>query len=224
MELKNLFLFLLLICGTNTIAQDYLNVNGTVVEKDDSGVSEAIISILQDGVSLDTVYTDENGKFDFNLDLGYIHQIKFAKKDYIYKIVQFDSKNMSAEIMEGGFFYPLQIKLYQPIDGMNLSVFDLPLGKARYQFESNSIEFDKEYTAQRKLIVRKELDRIEKIDLDKKISANKKFKKLIRKADKLNIKNKDLKAIELYKKALIIFPKTDAVERQIDLIFQRMGI
>ncbi len=200
------------------IGQDVLYIHGNVVNKKYIGIDQALVIIKKDGISFDTLYTDKNGEFEGEMILGPVYQIKFWKPDYIYKIIQFNT-NMSAEAEEGGFDYPLEITLFKPLSGMDLSVYDAPIGIADYVEESNSIEFDLDYTKHRKELIQQEIERVEKLDFERKLQANRKFKKQVKKGDKLAAKSKYLQAIKHYKAAMLIYPETGVLERKIDEIY-----
>lgn len=219
------FLFIILQCVlfNVSIAQDDLYIHGYVVEKNSTKILGAVVSIQRDGVDFETVYSDSTGYFEMMLDLGYLYDIKISKSTYVYKILQFETRNIIPEDMDGGFEYPLEIMLFQPLEGMDLSVFDEPIGKARYVYESNSIEFDHAYTANRKQVILKETHRVELIDFEQKKESDKRFKKMVAKGDKKHVQDKMLKAINWYKKALEIFPNTGVVERKIEEVYKEMG-
>jgi len=214
---KKISSILILFFGFFTLvnAQDILSIHGSVREKETTSKMDGVsIIITKDGVEFTTEYSSSNGKFDFELPLGYRYNLKFTKKDYVHKIIQFDSKNIPAEDMEGGFDYPLEITLFKMVEGMNMAIFDQPIGKAKFDSEKNAIEFDHDYTAIMQQKIDDELDRLENMEFDTK-QRQKDFDLLVERGDDKAAKEKYPDALEKYQQALKIFPNDEPVKQKI---------
>lgn len=217
MQFKQLLvlIFVFLGCANVGVSQDILAVHGSIREKSSSSKMDQVqVIITRDGSEYDTYTTSSNGKFDFELPLGFRYKLKFSKNNYVHKIIQFDSKNIPAEDMEGGFDYPLEITLFKVIEGMNLSVFDAPIGKAAFDPIKNAIEFDHDYTAVMQQKINDELDRLEDMERNKK-RLQKDFDLLIERGDEKMAAEKYTDAIGKYEQALKIFPNDLGVKEKI---------
>ncbi|MBE9468937.1 MAG: hypothetical protein IMY72_11560 [Bacteroidetes bacterium] len=140
----SIFFFLAL----NLFAQEekgYLEVNGTA-KSDRRVIQNAKVEIFRNSVKINTITTNENGKFRFKLDLNKNYIIKFVKKGFVSKKVSFVTVLPKDEI--GIWTYKFSIDLFSMVEGLDISILENPIAKIKYNDSYGEFDFDEEYTDQ----------------------------------------------------------------------------
>ncbi len=209
---RSLFLLLLLLAANAGISQEDIRVNGSVKEVDSNQKMENVeVQILQDGKTFDSYKTSGSAKFEFNLPLGSIYEIKFSKNGFVSKKIQINTKYIPEEDQEGGFKLDLDMSLFAYVEGFNESILEEPIGIAQYDAERNAIEFDFDYTNKIMNKIEAEFIRLENMasaDAEKR----KKYDELMVSGKNNMSDEKYDKAVANYKGALDLYP--DEVEAQ----------
>lgn len=206
-------------------AQDDLQIRGLV--KDDETLKKmagVTVIVLQNGTQFDAVQTNGGGKYEFSLPLGYQYDIRFTQNGSVSKTVRMNTVGIPEEDQAGGFQLDLDMTLFTMIEGFDTSITDEPIGKAGFDPQKNSIEFDFGYTAERQRMIEDERKRLK--DLAENMEKmQKKFDELIQKGDGKMDTEKFEDALGYYNEALGIFPqdegaiaKRDAAQAKIDAL------
>ena len=130
-----------------TVADDdwKIKVNGRVTE-DTEKLEGAVISLVNNSRLIQEVITSGNGKFIFVLQPGNDYLIEVAKPGYASKSITFSTKNVPEENIRDGFpDFPIEICLFQEIEGVNMAVLGNPIGKIRYSAGSDNFTIDMDY-------------------------------------------------------------------------------
>jgi len=140
-------LYLLTLVTIFAYADDHWNikVNGRITE-DQVKLEGAVVSLIKNSRLMREVVTSGNGKFVFLLKPGNDYLIEVAKPGYASKSISFSTKNVPQEKVGAGFpEFPIEIRLFQEIDGVNMEVFDHPVGRIIYSPVADDFAVDMEY-------------------------------------------------------------------------------
>jgi hypothetical protein len=207
---------LFLLVSVSGISQsDNLLVQGIVKDKETLKKSEGIkVVVYQNGSLFDSHTTTGNGKYDFDLPLGFKYELKFEGKPFVSKKVRIDTRNVPDEDRAGGFQLDMDMTLFEYIDGFDTSILDKPIGIAAFDPIKNSIQFDFDYTAQIQKEIDAEFKRLDRLsdDLDK---LREKFEELIQKGDSRMVQEKYADAVDKYEQALEIFPDDEPAQNKL---------
>ena len=122
-----------------------IKVNGRVTE-DKEKLEGAVVSLINNSRLIQEVITSGNGKFVFVLKPGNDYLIEVAKPGYASKSITFSTRNVPEENIQNGFpDFPIEICLFQEIEGINTAVLDNPVGKIRYSAGSDDFTIDMDY-------------------------------------------------------------------------------
>jgi len=122
-----------------------IKVNGRVTE-DKEKLEGVVVSLINNSRLMQEIITSGNGKFVFVLKPGNDYLIEVAKPGYASKSIAFSTKNVPQENVRGGFpDFPIEIVLYQEIEGVNTAVLDNPVGKIIYSASADDFTIDMQY-------------------------------------------------------------------------------
>ena len=149
-----------------------IRVDGRV-SKDGERLGGAMVTLMKNSRILQEVRTPENGKFIFVLRPGVDYLIKVSKPGHVSKKLIFSTKNVPEELIAEGFpIFPVEISLFEEIQGLDVSILEYPVGRIAFSELDNDFQIDREYARNihNELVVlykeykalRKELARLEK--------------------------------------------------------------
>lgn len=209
--LTGIFLFL----GMISWSQEDIHIYGTVKEVETNHKLESVlVQVTQDGKTFDSYTTTGSSKFEFDLPLGHLYEIKFSKSDYIGKKIQINTKYIPEEDQEGGFKLDLDMSLFAFIEGFNEDILEEPIGIAAYDAERNSIEFDFDYTRQIMNKVDAEMIRLSNLDAAE-IEKRKRYEELLIQGSDNLTKEKYAPAVDNYTAALNLYPDEEEAQRKL---------
>lgn len=189
----------------NSFAQnEEIKVFGQLKDSDTKKKLDGItIQVYKDGSMFDTYDAGTTGKYEFNLPLGFTYDFKFTKPEYSTKIIRIDTRNIPAEDRLGGFESNIDGELFKVPEGFNVDLLKEPMAKAYFDSQTNSIEFDFEYTEKRIDVIAAEKKRLE--DLAKNIGKLQgKFDDLVKQGDQKMTEKKYSDAVDKYTEALTV--------------------
>ncbi|HMN04548.1 MAG TPA: hypothetical protein PKD45_02385 [Flavobacteriales bacterium] len=138
---------------------DNVYVYGTVKDYNTSKKLDGIVvTVFKDGVKSNSVVTSANGKYEFNLDYGYVYKIVYEKAGIVAKNVSIDTKGIPETDRAGGLAMNVEMTLFQDIPGIDYSILNQPIGKSKYDEKAGMLSWDLAYTEQ----MRAELNRLQK--------------------------------------------------------------
>ena len=138
-----------------SIAQWTLDVVGTVKKEETKKRMEgAVITIKRNGSVWKTLNPPANGKFEAALTPNAVYIIEFSKPGHVTKRMQLSTKNVPEEDSKYGFEFPLEMNLFEKVDGLDVSILNKPIAKIEFNPETGYMDYDPVYTK----LIKKELD------------------------------------------------------------------
>ena len=136
------------------MGQSNVSVWGTVSEGKIKGKSknfkEAQISIFlietNNRIILKRISSNKKGKYDTELDFDNYYKIVFSSPGFVSKFVTIDFRDIPVEDRVGGFKMHIDISLFKQIEGIDYSLLNAPIGKAKYYAKTGVIVWDMAYT------------------------------------------------------------------------------
>ncbi|MCB0401786.1 MAG: hypothetical protein KDD41_06865 [Flavobacteriales bacterium] len=201
---------LFVVMPDQAVAQWALDINGSVKKEETNKRFEGVtITVKRNGSVWKTISTPADGKFDLSLPPDGIYLIEFSRPNHVTKRIEFSTKNVPPEDAKYGFEFPMEMNLFEKIDGLDVSILDKPIAKVAFDPSTGYMDYDPEYTKS----VQKELERLKK-ELEERLKAKEAERKAKQKdydaaiaaADKLFNSEKWTEAKPLYEKASNIFP------------------
>lgn len=125
----------------------HIELHGVVTEHfTGEPVRDVQVRIVKDGIERETVITRGNGQYEFILDRGYTYLVWFYKDGWVTKHVKIDATSIPP-IPDVPFYdMDVQMTLFRWIDGVDLTIFEQPLGLAEYVHSVRKLTWDIEYT------------------------------------------------------------------------------
>jgi len=143
----------------NTSAQEKCIVKGNVTISG-GDLSDVKITLYKDSEQVSVRNVPKNGKFTYTLDFGYDFIFEFSKTDFVTKRVSV-STYVPQDVLERDSRFPpskFSIELFRFFPGIDLSIFDHPIGMIMYNNETDLIETDLSFLKD----IEDEIKRIEK--------------------------------------------------------------
>lgn len=117
-------------------AQDVNNLAIEGIVKDGAGnkITNATITLIQDGAQIDRVTTGKNGRFDLYLEFGHEFIVAISKPDHVTKRLAFNTNNVPEDEQMWGYEYGgIIVELFKELDGVDYSILNKPTGKFYYE-------------------------------------------------------------------------------------------
>lgn len=95
------------------------------------------------------VTTNEFGLYGLVLPCDRPVRITYTKKGLVSKMVEVDATGIPAGERGQGFRVQVDMRLFAPLQGEDLSFLEEPIGKARYEIASDQLRWDMDYTVAR---------------------------------------------------------------------------
>ena len=150
-----LFAALLLVAPIANAA--HLRVHGLVT---DAGTREPLADVLvrvyKDGVKLQSFTTGANGHYAMALENGGEYVIRFSMQGRVTKCYAVDTNGPSWENDGSMSDVEVEMTLFERVDGLDLSYFDMPMGMARFTPMTGFLAWNADYEAR----VKPEADRL----------------------------------------------------------------
>lgn len=209
MRVFSLFIILLFV-NINLFAQDEDKVVAYGKVKVEVGnLDNTKIVLYEDGKEIETFRPGlNNGKFDFILELGHQYQFYFSKRNYVTKIVNFNT-NVPDEVLNSPDFEPFPdfdfyVTLFETYPEVDTMFFKNPVGKIQYSPKDFDFDWDKNYT----LEIQRRMEQIEEDIRNKREQAE---------------KDRERKAKEAEEKAIAEAEAKEEAERQAKLEKERLA-
>ena len=153
------FIFVSFFLSSHSIAQEKCTVKGNVTING-GDLNSVKITLYKDSEQVSVRNVAKNGKFSYTLDFGYDFIFEFSKDDFVTKRVSV-STYVPQDVLERDSRFPpckFSIELFRFFPGIDLSIFDQPIGMIMYNNETDLIETDLSFLTD----IEAELKRIEK--------------------------------------------------------------
>jgi hypothetical protein len=185
---------------------DIVYVYGTVKDYTSSKKLDGVtVSVFKNGAKLAETTTNASGKYEFNLDYGSDYKIVYGKTGVVAKNITIDTRNIPEEERVGGHGMNVEMTLFNELPGMDFSVLQQPIGKAKFDAATSEVTWDLQYTEQ----IRSEIARLmNEYDSKKKREANAEedFKKAMANGESAMAAADYKKAVESFNAALVLKP------------------
>ncbi len=205
-------LFLLLFFSVEQVqAQWALDVVGTVKKEETKKRFEGVtITVKRNGTVWKTLTSESSGKFQAALEPDAVYVLEFSKPGHVTKRIEFSTKNVPPDDAKYGFEFPMEMNLFEKIDGLDVSILNKPIAKVAFDPSTGYMDYDAAYTKS----IKNELDRL-RDELEARLKAKeaemkqkqKDYDEAIAAADKAFNSEKWAEAKPLYEKASKIFPE-----------------
>ncbi len=155
----SILLLLLVLSSSKGLAQGWGFVLEAVVTEDGSKMSNAIVTVIKNGKTVETIKSDSRGKVNVNLDPDADYNILFSGEGMISKKLNINTFGVPPEDAgESNFYFPADVDIFKKIPGLDLKILDQPIGKIRYNKSIANFDADLDYTKQMKAA----LDKLQK--------------------------------------------------------------
>jgi tetratricopeptide (TPR) repeat protein len=220
------FLFIHLLAAAQETQDGQLYIFGVVKDVENSKKMDGVtVTVKKNGQEVDKIVTNASGKYEFFLDIAGDYLIEYSKSGVVSKKVALDSKNVPIDDASAGFSMNIDMTLFKTMEGLDVSILNQPIGRAKYNAETGQLEFDFEYTKtikdqlnkmmaefdSRQKELNKEQEQADK-DADAKLAA---FEKLVADGDKNASAKVYDKAIVSYEEAIKIKPDAADVKTKL---------
>lgn len=205
-----------------------LYIFGAVKDYDSRKKMEGcVVNVYKGSSKIESYTTNKNGKFEFFLPLDAVYKIDFTSNGYVTKFLEVSVENIPDEDRRAGFSMgPMDVSLFKEVEGLDFSLLEDPIGKARYYGDRGAVEWDNAYTSSMLNAINKMMSDYEKQKKDELKEVDKEAKELAKKQeefDKLVAEGNDgmsakdyKKAVEKYTGALAIFDDKPDVKAKRD--------
>lgn len=105
----------------------------------------AIVRVSVGTLPLVTMQCDSIGRYEVVLDVGRTYQLSYEAPGHVSKNVQVDLTTTPKD--DGGYGMSVDVRLFPPVPGVDVSFLVDPIGKAAYDSTSQNIAWDMDYTA-----------------------------------------------------------------------------
>ena len=117
-----------------------------LVSNENGRIEGATITLQKNLSTFQEIITPKTGTFIFILKPGNEYIIEASKPGYFTKKIYFSTRNVTAKNESEEFqTFPVDIFLYEKIDGIDAGVLDNPVGKILFSAETNDFEIDMDY-------------------------------------------------------------------------------
>ncbi len=143
------FLFLFVFFSLSAAAQEKYQVIGKV-EIENGTLDGVNITLFKNAEKVRTNLVGKKGKFVYKLDYNNDYMLEFTKEGFVAKKVSI-STYVPDEVLEGDNRFPpfhFKVNLFPMYEGIDLSVFDQPMGMITYDKELDDFDYDKAYDKQ----------------------------------------------------------------------------
>lgn len=139
-----LALFGCLLASVGFAAQ--LRVHGRVFHHDSSRpMGQVQVKVYRNGERLPSTYTSENGNYALLLDERADYVLRFTHPGMVSKCFTVDAKGPAWENDRKVVDLEVEIRLFEPVEGLDLSWFDMPMGMARFTPMTGHLAWNADY-------------------------------------------------------------------------------
>ncbi|WP_321516874.1 hypothetical protein [Marinifilum fragile] len=139
----------LVFCHFSISAQEKYSVTGKV-KIENGSIDNTFITIYENAVKLESKLVDNNGKFTCDLDFGNDYIFEFSKEGFVTKKVSVSTFVPEEVLSRDSQFPPFKftVSLFPAYEGLDLSIFDQPMGMIMYDKELDNFDYDRGYDSQ----------------------------------------------------------------------------
>ncbi|MFT3885924.1 MAG: carboxypeptidase-like regulatory domain-containing protein [Flavobacteriales bacterium] len=158
-----LLLFATLALGVGTAQAWDLRVRGLVTEYlGGTPITNATIRVYKDGVVQYNEPSGSFGRYAFTLDNNARYILRFSAPGHQTKCFSVDTHGLARNAEKGTKDVFVEMTLFQKVQGLDLSYFDLPMGIARFEPWTGLLTWDQDYDGRIRPEVRAIMDEYER--------------------------------------------------------------
>ena len=117
------------------------------VTKGNKRLSGVTVVLLENSKKVKQVLTPANGVFNFILNPDNDYLIVMSKSGHVSKRIAFSTKNVPSKTVGGGFpSYPMEISLFEEVEGLNVSILKQPVAKYVFSKKEDDFIYDEAYS------------------------------------------------------------------------------
>lgn len=151
-------LFAALLFVAPNVSAAHLRVYGLVTDATlREPLADVLVRVYRDGVKLLAFNTGDNGHYDVVLENGGNYVIRFSLPGRVTKCFSVDTHGPSWEDDGSMSDVEVEMTLFERIDGLDLSLFDMPMGLARFTPMTGYLAWNADYEAR----IKPEADRLQ---------------------------------------------------------------
>ncbi len=145
LQLKSwqVIIIITLLISTSLHAQIGLEVP-VKVDVENGNMDDVFIKLMKNGKTIFSQSSTSRLKLRLNFNSNYT--ILFSKPGYITKSVEFDTKAPADHIADGFDPYKIGVKLFKQYDGVNITVYNQPVGKIHFDKDLDEFNYDTDYS------------------------------------------------------------------------------
>lgn len=141
--------FFLYLGNNQAISQEKYSVFGKV-KVENGNIDNTFITILKNAEKQESKLVDNSGKFEYSLEFGHEYIFEFSKDGFVTKRVSISTFVPTEVLNRDNQFPPFKfmVSLFPAYEGLDLSIFDQPMGMIMYDKELDDFDYDREYDSQ----------------------------------------------------------------------------
>ncbi len=116
--------------------------------KIEDGDFEAVSVVVKNSTTGETNTIPGTAKFDLDLKINCDYVISFSKPGYITKKIALNTTAPADRISQGFYPFNFEVNLFKQYDGVNIVVFNQPVGKISFNRLIDDFDYDTDYTKQ----------------------------------------------------------------------------
>jgi hypothetical protein len=147
MRLHNWLGALALSLSLNVAVHGYnLHINGVVTEYlTGAAVTNGTVRLYKDGVKVEALSTGSFGKYAFTLENNSKYILRFGAPGHQTKCFSIDTHGLEWEGESRMKDLWVEMTLFERVEGIDLSFFDLPMGMASFEPATGLVSWDLDY-------------------------------------------------------------------------------
>ncbi len=123
-----------------------LHVKGTVTDAvTRQPIEGALVRVYKNGVKQQVMSTAGSGRYNVLLDNGADYVIRFSLPGRVTKCFAIDTHGPAWEDDRSVKEVEVEMTLFEKVDGLDLSFFDMPMGLARFTPMTGYLSWNREY-------------------------------------------------------------------------------
>lgn len=143
--LRTLILSCLLVTAFQALAVQ-LRVHGSVTDLlDRSPLAGVEVRVYKDGIKQHVISTGSNGAYEVLLDNNASYVIRFMQAGRVTKCFAVTTEGGAWADDKRVMDLEVEMTLFRPVEGVDLSWFDLPMGMARFQPMTGHVSWNADY-------------------------------------------------------------------------------
>ncbi len=186
--------------------QSVLEVIGTA-ESNMQPLANAKVTLFKNGNPIQSVHTQSNGEFIFNLDVNGEYLIEIEKSGFLPKKIAFNTE-LPNEVT-GRWTMEFAMSLFPGCEGVNTSILNEPVDRIKYSSNKSDFISDEAY-------VRNMQGRIQRLVLDIDKCEADKFQNHLDEGNRLLQAGEYSAAADQFEEALAIFPTDRTAQRKLE--------